>query len=70
MKIRITNAHNGEVCPISRDVCTVHPAWVHEQLGTASESELQDCLDALNVSMWYRDGEHLGQDVGGLEMFV
>jgi hypothetical protein len=36
---------------------TTHPQWVHEQCGTASESELQRSLDATNVSDWYRDGK-------------
>lgn len=70
MTIKITNQKTGEQTTIVRDVCTTHPAWVHEQCGTASESELQACLDGLNVSMWYRDGKHLGQDVAGMEMFL
>jgi len=69
MKIQITNAKTGEKTTISRDVCTQHPNWVHEQCGTTSESELQALLDGLNVSMWYRDGNHLGQDASGIEMF-
>jgi len=69
MRIQITHMKTGAVWPISRDVCTDHPAWVHEQLGTASESELQAILDGMNIADWYRDGEHLGQDAAGLEMF-
>lgn len=70
MTIKITNQKTGEQTTIVRDVCTTHPAWVHEQCGTSSESELQACLDGLNVSMWYRDGNHLGPDVSGMEMFL
>lgn len=69
MRIQITNAKTGETTPIVRDVAHKHPDWVHRQCGTASESELQACLDGLNVSMWYRDGKHLGPDVAGVEMF-
>ena len=70
MTIKITSQKTGEQTSIVRDVCTTHPAWVHEQCGTSSESELQACLDGLNVSMWYRDGKHLGPDVAGIEMFL
>lgn len=69
MKIIITNAKTGEKTAIVRDVCTTHPQWVHDQCGTASESELQHCLDTLNVSDWYRDEKHLGDDVCGISMF-
>lgn len=31
-----------------RDVCHVHPAWVHAQMKTESESELQSFLDCTN----------------------
>ena len=55
--IQITIRRHGtdEIAIISRDVCTTNPRWIHEQLGTASESELQICLDSLNVSMWDHD---------------
>jgi hypothetical protein len=69
MKIEITNAKTGEKIEIVRDVCTTHPRWVHDQCGTASESELQHCLDGLNVSDWYRDGKHLGNDICGISMY-
>ena len=32
-----------------RDVCHVHPQWVHDQLGTGSESELQSFLDSTSI---------------------
>lgn len=66
--ITITNFSTGEKITIARDVCTIHPQWVHEQCGTATESELQSCLDGLNVGDWYRDGRHLGPDTAGIEM--
>lgn len=70
MQIRITSSKTGEVATISRSVCTEHPTWVHGQLGTASESELQRALDGLNVGDWYDDdGKHLGPDCCGVEMF-
>jgi hypothetical protein len=70
MSYQIQITVNGQVYPVSRDVCTRHPAVVHEAMGTASEAELQMTLDGLNVSMWYdRDGNHLGPDCTGLEMY-
>lgn len=69
MKIQITNQKTGSVCPIDRSVTTSHPEWVHQQMGTASESELQRSLDGANVSDWYDEGaKHLGPDDNGLEM--
>lgn len=60
----------GVTYPISRSVTDTHPAAVHEALGTASEAELQACLDACHVDDWYGpDGSHLGPDPCGLEMF-
>lgn len=42
----IIRRHNGiETARLSRDVRDEHPAWVHEQLGTESESQLQSFLD-------------------------
>lgn len=67
-KITITNQTTGEKALIFRDVCTIHPKWVHEQCGTASEAELQQYLDGLNVMDWYRGGRHLGPDTTGMEM--
>jgi len=71
MTIRMTNQETGETCDISRDVTHSHPAWVHTQAGTASESELQAMLDGLNVEDWYDrvSGCHLGLDCCGLEIF-
>lgn len=71
MQIRITSQKTGEQAAISRSVTTTHPQWVHDQLGTGSESELQRALDQLNVGGWYdADGKHLGPDCCGLEMFA
>lgn len=47
--LKIRNLKTGETTSLSRDVRDVHPEWVHEQLGTESESELQGFLD--NCSM-------------------
>jgi hypothetical protein len=69
MKLSITNHKTGEVELISRDVCTEHPQWVHEQCGTADEAELQAYLDQFNVMDWYgENGEHLGPDICGIEL--
>lgn len=68
MKITITNKQTDETIEISRSVTDAHPAWVHEQCGTSSESELQSALDGMNVSDWYREGKHLGPDECGIEM--
>ena len=70
MRITITNKKNGEKASINRDVCANHPAWVHAQLGTKSETELQRHLDCLHVDDWYNsDGEHLGDDVDGVSLW-
>lgn len=61
---------DGNTYPVHRDVAHRHPEAVHQAMGTASEAELQAGLDTLNVSDWYDgDGNHLGPDVNGLEMF-
>ena len=41
----IRNFETDEIAALDRDVRTNHPAWVHAQLGTTSESELQLFLD-------------------------
>lgn len=69
MTITITNLRTGQKTNIVRDVSRAHPAWVHAQLGTRSESELQHYLDCCNVSDWYRDGRHLGDDTAGISMW-
>lgn len=49
-KLSIRNAVTGEELALSRDVCTTHPAWVHEQCGTETESELQHMLDQYDMA--------------------
>lgn len=70
MKIEIKNNKTNETIAISQDVCTEHPAWVHQQCGTQSESELQSMLDGYNVEDYY-DGysQHKGADICGISMF-
>lgn len=68
MNISITNQQTGEKLQITRSVSATHPAWVHSQCGTSSESELQSCLDQYDVSDYYRDGKHLGPDSSGVEL--
>ena len=53
--ITIRNHETGEIIAIDQDVRTVHPAWVHDQLGTTCESELQDALSQCHVDD-YADG--------------
>lgn len=71
MRVTITNQQTGEKATIQRDVRATHPAWVHKQLGTNSEAELQQFLDDYNVNDFYAspDGSHLGPDDVGIEMF-
>jgi hypothetical protein len=70
MTMRIQITIEGRTYPIHRDVTHKHPEAVHEALGTASEAELQHALDTLHVSDWYDgDGQHLGPDTNGMEMF-
>lgn len=69
MKIEITNLTTAETITIARDVTATHPQWVHDQLGTESESELQDSLSNWSLSDYYdRSGEHLGADEYGVSM--
>jgi hypothetical protein len=70
-RILITNKIDGSKYEIQRDVCHNHPQWVHDQLGTKSESELQAALDGMNAENWYAQSNetHLGPDENGLEMW-
>jgi hypothetical protein len=45
MRYTIRHHTTAETLTLSRDLRTEHPAWVHEQLGTDSEAELQAALD-------------------------
>lgn len=68
--IQITNTKTREIITICRNVTATHPMWVHDQLGTSSEAELQQCLDQMSVDDWYDSrGEHLGDDVCGVSMY-
>jgi len=53
---------SNESAAVSRDVRDVHPAWVHEQLGTDSESALQAYLD--NVDPFALAGDTIGDSDG------
>jgi hypothetical protein len=70
MKIEITNLATAETITIARNVTATHPQWVHDQLGTESESELQDSLSNWSLSYYYSDcsGEHLGADEYGVSL--
>ena len=69
MYIRIRNLSTGKIENICRDVCESHKEWIHQQLGTANEIEMQRFLDCVSVDDWYdANGNHLGCDVNGLEL--
>lgn len=60
--VTIERKDDGKVIQIHRDVCTTHPAWVHEQMGTHSEGELQAALDSYNAA----DYAGKGRDCDGV----
>lgn len=66
MKATITNHTTGETITINRDVTHAHPVWVHEQLGTESESDLQALMDQYNLHDYYSVGRHLPADAYGV----
>ena len=47
--ITIRSHDSSRVAVLYRDVSVLHPVWVHEQLGTNNEVELQQVLDSLNI---------------------
>jgi len=66
MTLSIRNHNNGDVSKLVRDVTHAHPDWVHAQLGTSSESELQHFLDACDEAEF---AKHMGFiDVAGVFM--
>lgn len=71
MKIEITNLTTKETISITRNVTIIHPQWVHEQLGTESESELQDSLSNWSLAEYYdRSGDHKGADEYGVNLIA
>ena len=69
--ITITNHDTGKVREIHHCVTMTHPQWVHDQLGTSSEAELQRAIDQRHVFDWYdQTGTHRGPDSDGLSMQV
>jgi len=48
--LNIRNFQTGEIEALSRDVSDTHSEWVHDQLGTESESELQGFLDQCSLA--------------------
>lgn len=66
MTLSIRNHNNGDVSELVRDVTHAHPDWVHAQLGTNSESELQHFLDSCDEAEF---AKHMGFiDVAGVFM--
>lgn len=47
--LHIRNHETGAVEPLARDVRARHSDWVHRQLGTRSESDLQHALDQMSI---------------------
>lgn len=55
--LQIRNLGSNELIPLVRDVCHQHPAWVHQQCETDSESELQLMLDIIREQDYIGAGE-------------
>ncbi len=69
MTTTIHNHRTGEVEPLIRDVGHDHPQWIHDQLNTNNESELQRFLDCMNVEDFYGiHGCHMGPDRFGVSL--
>ncbi len=69
MNVTIISHETGERVRITRDVCAVHPAWIHEQCGTQSEGELQRMLDQYRTEDFYDEYmNHLGPDPLGISL--
>lgn len=55
MSLKIRNQENkNQTADLVRDVCHTHPAWVHAQLETEGESELQGMLDQVDLQEFMR----------------
>ena len=63
MTWRIWSHLGGRPVRLVRDVTHQHPAWVHEQLGTGTELELQRVLDQYAAT----DARGKGADSYGVE---
>lgn len=50
--LTILNRETAETERLVRDVCHTHPVWVHKQLGTKSESDLQLMLDCIDEAQY------------------
>lgn len=59
----ITRTGTEETITLRRDVSAQHPAWVHGQMGTTSEVELQAALDNYGPECI-----GMGPDVCGIEV--
>ena len=61
MSLYIRDFNNPEnVAHLQRDVCHQHPSWVHNQMGTSSESELQAVLDFVDLDTLINGDPELG----------
>lgn len=62
---RIRNQATRELAPLRPDSSHAYPGWVHLQLGTKSENELQALLCELQLSDYLRAGTN-NEDPRGL----
>ena len=53
--LKIRSHDDGLTADLCRDVTAVHPQWVHDQIGTESEAELQQFLDACEQNEYMRN---------------
>lgn len=61
----IRNKTTRELSPLWLDASYAHPAWVHEQLGTRSESELQNMAQQLDLAQYLLVGPN-NEDASGI----
>jgi hypothetical protein len=61
----IRNQATREVAPLWLEPLDAHPTWVHQQLGTKSESELQSLAQRLRLSNYLIAGRN-NEDTRGI----
>ena len=58
--LQVRRRETGEVAALSGVGGAHHPAWVHEQCGTRSETELQALIAGIEVGALLRSGDRRG----------
>lgn len=61
----IRNKVTRDVLPLGQESAGTHPAWVHKQLGTKSESELSALTEGLRLSDYLPAGRE-NEDARGI----